>query len=584
MVVQGNFQIASPPACEYGDGLRASTIMIVDPSRTNRLVLKTIAERFGYTTVLAEDGIAAVEVFAREQPDLILMEISLPGMSGYEAAPRLKQAAGERFVPIIFITAQTSTSALVKCIQAGGDDFITKPYDSEVIKAKIDAMERIRQLHARLREQNDALAGFHRGTRRELQIAEYVFSTILNRGVLDAPFLNHWIAPMSLFNGDLLLCDYTPSGGVHVMLGDFTGHGLSAAIGAIPVADIFYSMTAKGFSIGDIAGELNDKLNSILPVDMFCAACLIELDAERTVMGVWNGGMPDVYLTDGAGKRQCFPSKHAPLGVMRGDCFDRQTEIVAIDDTSRIFLLSDGVTEARNAAGEKFGRQRLEACFMADAGSNEAFAGIIAAVDRFTEGVPQNDDISLVEIVAARHLGQWRADQQETSKNPITPSTWRLDLHLQADALRETNPVPLLLNLVMQMQEPSGHRERIFTVLSELFSNALDHGLLGLDSAIKDSAEGFMGYYQERTRRLAGLDEGWIHLRIKHLPEEGGGMIEIHVQDSGDGFDVKNTISSLESNQGYARRGIALIKTLCETLEYNDLGNQATARYHWRRH
>jgi hypothetical protein len=91
---------------------------------------------------------------------------------------------------------------------------------------------------------------------------------------LQAPHIQYLLSLMALFSGDVLLAAPTLSGGLQVMLGDFTGHGLPAAIGAIPVSDIFYAMTAKGFSIGDIVAELNQKLRTILPTGLFCAACL----------------------------------------------------------------------------------------------------------------------------------------------------------------------------------------------------------------------------------------------------------------------------------------------------------------------
>ncbi|MDO2286079.1 SpoIIE family protein phosphatase, partial [Escherichia coli] len=96
-------------------------------------------------------------------------------------------------------------------------------------------------------------------------------------------------SPLALFNGDLLLAAYKPSGGMHVLLGDFTGHGLPAAIGAMPLAEVFYGMTAKGYPMADILREMNAKLKRILPVGVFCCATLLNLSFQRELVEVWNG-------------------------------------------------------------------------------------------------------------------------------------------------------------------------------------------------------------------------------------------------------------------------------------------------------
>ncbi|WP_148051387.1 PP2C family protein-serine/threonine phosphatase, partial [Pseudomonas protegens] len=89
---------------------------------------------------------------------------------------------------------------------------------------------------------------------------------------------------------------YTPAGDMHVLLGDFTDHGLPAAVGAMPLAEVFYGMTAKGYGLPETLREMNAKLKRILPVDMFCCATLLCLSSQRRAVEVWNGGMPEGYL------------------------------------------------------------------------------------------------------------------------------------------------------------------------------------------------------------------------------------------------------------------------------------------------
>jgi len=145
----------------------------------------------------------------------------------------------------------------------------------------------------------------------------------------------------------------------------------------------------------------------------------------------------------------------------------------------------------------------------------------------------------------------------------------------------------MLLNLVMGVQAPEGHREHIFTILSELFSNALDHGLLGLDSSTKSSAAGFMKYYMFKETRLANLVEGEINILLKHQPDKDnkGGRLTLKVKDTGPGFDFSAQLNNnkIIENTALSGRGIALISSLCESLRYQGNGNRVQAIYHWTR-
>ena len=168
------------------------------------------------------------------------------------------------------------------------------------------------------------------------------------------------LSPMSIFNGDILLSAPTPWGGTRAMLGDFTGHGLSAAMGALPLSDIFYGMTRKGYSLADLALESNRKLRRILPTGLFCACVLIDTDPLRRQVTVWNGGLPDVLVRgrDG-GLRLRMRSTHLPLAIVGDEEFDASVESFELCAGDRLFAYSDGVIEAQSPDGTMFGSDRL---------------------------------------------------------------------------------------------------------------------------------------------------------------------------------------------------------------------------------
>ena len=121
-------------------------VLLVDDDRINRVLLNAILKREGYTVLEANDGQEAVDIFDNEKPDLVLMDVMMPVMDGYEATKLIKSRGVDRFVPVIFLTAVTDEKALAKCVECGGDDFLVKPYNRVILKAKIDAMLRIRSV------------------------------------------------------------------------------------------------------------------------------------------------------------------------------------------------------------------------------------------------------------------------------------------------------------------------------------------------------------------------------------------------------------------------------------------------------
>jgi len=558
------------------------TILVVDDDRTNRTVLSAMLQKDGHTVYMAENGQQAVTLFEQHQPDMILMDIMMPAMDGYEATSQIKALAGERFVPVIFLTAMTDDEALVRCVECGGDDFLTKPYKRTILQAKINALERVRQLYTTLQTQKDALTNHHRRLQREYEVAEKLFSTIVHPGCLDAPHIKYLLSPMAIFNGDLLLAARKPSGGLHIMLGDFTGHGLPAAVGAMPVSTIFYSMTAKGYAISDIVAEVNQRLKAILPTGIFCAACLLELDATCGTLTVWNGGIPDVLVRKSqGGELQRLPSHHLPLGVVDNAFLDRSVEMIEVTPGDRVYAYTDGVIEANDPNGEMFGQQRLESYLRPDYAPDQVFEAICDGLAAFHAGGPQQDDLTLIELTCDAGLANPASPETVTPSTARVPASWQMVLEFGAETLRTVNPLPQIMQMLMDLQGLHEHRERLYTILAELFSNALEHGLLGLDSGLKQTPQGFMAYYTAREQRLAALESGQIRITLTHTAIGTAGQLTLRLEDSGPGFDYHSSLPALTENISHGGRGIPLVRALCKELIYSGAGNCVEAVYVW---
>ena len=560
----------------------ALKILIVDDEVSNFLIIKSILSAAVYETVVAHNGEEAVAIFEKDPQDIVLMDVMMPVMDGYEAAKIIKKLSGGKFVPVIFLTAVDDEKCLARCIECGGDDFINKPYNHVILKAKVDAMARLSQLHSTVLTQHNELTLHQERLLKEQEVAKTIFSNIAHAGCLNSPNIKYMLSPMAIFNGDLLLAARKPSGGMYIMLGDFTGHGLSAAIGAIPVADIFYKMTAKGFGIDEIASEINKKLLKVLPTGIFCAAAIIEFDSVEHRLLVWNGGLPDILVCrKNQGISHRLESMHLPLGVVGNDKLDKKIHSLAISEGDAIYLYTDGVIEAWNISGEMFGQKRLEDHLTLDGGEGGRFDAICQDLESFIGDQSHSDDITLIEILCNEDMVADIAPRSVTNNRVMPPMTWRMSLDLKADALRALDPLPLLTHLLVEIQGLRKSRDHLYTVIAELFFNALDHGLLNLDSTMKSTPHGFMEYYTKRQENLANLQEGQIKITFEHTPLDNGGKLLIRIEDTGAGFDYCNALPRLKENMALSGRGLPLVHLLCEDVSHFDKGNVVEAVYSW---
>ena len=553
--------------------------LIVDDEKTNRLVLKSLLSKQGYQTIEAVNGQEAIDLFNQENPSIIFMDVMMPVLDGYEATRQIKAASANRFVPVIFLTAMSDEEALAQCIEAGGDDFLIKPYDKIILQSKIRSMQRIAAL-------NREVQGMYSMIHREQEIAESVFINAIQSSNIENPHLRQVVRPAGIFSGDMVLSAYSPSRDLFFLTGDFTGHGLLAALGAMPVSEVFRAMTTKGFSPEEILTGINKKLKSMLPVGMFFGAQLVVVNHDLEHVRVFNAGMPDVIIVDGETNqiKHRLTSTGLPLGVEAVIDPKEMLQYAPITYNDKILMHSDGLTEARNGQDQEFGSDRLVAS-ISNAPKNSIFDQVFDDLDQFCgDNTTQADDVTLVEITCVHDvLPEIEVhDYIKPSKYMLGDrGEWKLSMRFNGARLRETNPVPILVNYLMEMEELEAERQSLFTVMTELYINALDHGVLGLDSNLKTDPAGFEAYFQTRESRLANLDSGHVIFNLSVEQESSRRSILLRIEDSGKGFDFENHNPPLDEATALSGRGLLLIQDLCESLEYHGKGNIAIARFGW---
>ncbi|MEO9946299.1 MAG: fused response regulator/phosphatase [Paraglaciecola sp.] len=538
-------------------------ILVVDDDSLNRFLLMHMLEQQGYTDTLeAADGVTAIKLAEQFQPDLILLDVIMPGMDGYEVAKILKHEAGDIYLPIIFITGLDDESALVKCLEVGGDDFVAKPFDKVILSAKIRAHARTRQLSRKANEQNKQLIFYQNAIEREHQIVEHIFSNALATDEFYTDYIDHCLEPATDFNGDLFLACASPTGGFYFLIGDFTGHGLASAIGAIPVSQAFQAMSRKGLSLMEMAETINKILLTLLPDEMFFAALIVEVSCTGKHIDVWNGGMPALLLQDTNGDIiNRYESRHMALGILDVHEFESEVERSEISYGQRLIGFSDGIVELQTPSGEMLGESGFETWLVEKPGID--IKELLTKADCFLDGEERKDDVTMV-IYTSQMLEPVTRVADE-SKLPI-----KVTSKIPPEYMKISDPIIELVNIVTNELGLFGIHSELFTILSELYNNALEHGLLNLDSSLKQSEDGFLEYYSLREQKLASLENAFIEITIEYFPEHK--KLGLQIVDSGKGFDHAKTteVTSVENAYG---RGISLVKELCESVKYSNRGN-----------
>lgn len=527
--------------------------------------------QFGYAPVSVDNGADAISLYDEFQPDIVLLDVIMPGLKGDEVATRLKQFAGQVHLPIIFITALDDKRTLLRCLEAGGDDFISKPFDPLILSAKLRAHMRTRNLSQKLEEKNQRLAYFNSKTEREYRIVQYIFNNALNKNLPDYPFVNSLFKPLSEFNGDVLLTARGPLGNLYVFLGDFTGHGLAAAIGTLPTSQTFFTMTSRGSSITEIVREINKGLKQLLPEDMFCAAVIMEQSASGERISYWNGGMtPPILLNhDHVVERQLSP-QHVALGILDNDVFESGISSFAVSLGSQVIMSTDGLTEFMGRTGHMLGFEGILNLFEKH---DYSFASVSQEIETMTTNTKQRDDITLA-VIECQPTNMHLSPEEES----LSTMPFEFSIKLNVEQIRQHDPVTNILRGFKVVEGFSTHTTPIFTLMSEVYVNAIDHGLLKLDSSLKDTFDGFESYYFEREERLAKLEDGFVVIKVEYKPEQK--RLYFEVKNSGEGFSPSAVNQFRMSNELSFGRGLTLVEELADEIEWFEDGRAIRVTYH----
>ncbi len=554
--------------------------LVVDDNLSNRVIMGAYLEQMGYRLLEAANGQEAVDIFTQstKKPDVILMDVEMPIMNGYEATQHIKELSKDEYIPVIFVTGLSDKFTLQSCIENGGDDYISKPVNSEIFKSKILAHQRIHELQSKVAHMYSEML-----TNQNLAKGIYEKMLQVNNQRFDG--VHKVFTPSDVFSGDMMLTAYTPSRDIIIALVDFTGHGMSAAIGALPVSMLFRQYCAQGLHIRDIIQKLNKALYTLLPTEMFMAAQFIRIHHQLGSALVYNFAMPEIFIiTDKTNKvRQRLASKGLALGIMQS-CDPKEAEYeVTLDLNDRILLFTDGITEFESSQGEEFGEDKLIEIIESNQGQNHSDA----IYQKLTESnlvEKQHDDISLLEIkCSASLLPEWgtevllgRTSDEDFDDNIDNSETiFKLDFTLYGEQLVVLDPVPLLSTLLRSYEPAKPHKQALFAIIQDLFHHALNYSLANkVNLNFTDIKKG---------ANLDCLQGEFIRFNLKILKVNDKKQFHIAAYDSGSGFDASALEAAIAGNYHSQAldHGLSRTTTVCQKIEFKEKGTKVMAIYEW---
>jgi sigma-B regulation protein RsbU (phosphoserine phosphatase) len=372
-------------------------ILIVDDTPANlRLLSQMLAEQ-GYQVRPVPDGSLALAATQAELPDLILLDIRMPEMDGYQVCEHLKADAQTCDIPIIFISALDATQDKVRAFTTGGVDYVTKPFQFEEVLARVETHLALRRLQKQLQDANKKMA-------QELALAGEVQISFLPRELPDIPGwqLSVTLKPARETSGDFYDVNLLPNGRLGILVADVVDKGVGAAL-FMALSWILIRTYAPEYPTQPelVLSAVNRRILKDTNANQFVAVFYGILDSATGTLVYCNAGHvpPHLLSTQSDDAVQTLRRTGPPLGILEDVTWEQGVVQLALGDI--LVLYTDGITDAEDEKGTFFGQERLLGSVQANLGrsAQEMQDALMAEVHEFVGDAPQFDDIALMVLV-----------------------------------------------------------------------------------------------------------------------------------------------------------------------------------------
>jgi sigma-B regulation protein RsbU (phosphoserine phosphatase) len=398
----------------------ASRLLVVDDDENNRDMLSRRLERKGYSVAQAPEGQSALTAVGRETFDLVLLDIEMPEMNGFEVLKRVRETHPATRLPIIIATARGDREDVVEALRLGANDYVTKPLDFPVVAARVEAqlslkraVDRIVALEAALRRHNVELEQANNRMRQSLDLASQMQRSLLpvvpmNLGEAEFEWVFH---PCDELGGDIL--NVFPLGKRHagIYLLDVSGHGVPAALLSVTLSRILAPLSDQSSLVEkrvdgsltprppcEVAQDLNRRFpmsgGSLQYFTMFYGV----FDLEKRVLKYVSAGHPPALHVSAAGQAKFLEGQNCAIGWFPEAVFEEGA--VTLQPGDRLFVYSDGITETMDASGVIFGSEKLSIACCEDRKNELSYnlRQILETVGRYRGSTPIMDDLSALAL------------------------------------------------------------------------------------------------------------------------------------------------------------------------------------------
>jgi sigma-B regulation protein RsbU (phosphoserine phosphatase) len=379
------------------------SILVVDDTPANLRLLSQMLSQEGYRVRAVTSGARALASVQVSRPDLILLDIKMPEMNGFEVCEQLKADPRTRDIPIIFVSALDELEDKVQAFTAGCVDYITKPFQFAEVLARAETHLALRKLQEQLRDANRKLRDANRRLERELALAGRVQASFLPS---EFPLTPGWqisaaLKPARQTSGDFYDVISLPNGRLGLLVADVVDKGVGAALFMALCRTLIRTYASTHPARPDLVLDaVNHRVLSETETDQFVTAFYGILDPATGTLTYCNAGHPPALLLGREPKAAQYLTKTGmALGVIDTENWEQATARLAPGDF--LVLYSDGVTDAENEQGAAFSLERLQACLRAnlERSAQEIQSAILGEIREFMGQAIQFDDITLMVVV-----------------------------------------------------------------------------------------------------------------------------------------------------------------------------------------
>ncbi|MFT7618883.1 MAG: serine phosphatase RsbU (regulator of sigma subunit) [Planctomycetota bacterium] len=380
-----------------------ATILAVDDAPENLDVVKGILVP-EYSVKAAINGKMALKIAESQQPDLILLDVMMPEMDGYDVCRELKKNPLTSHIPVIFLTAKDESEDEAAGLDLGAADYISKPVNPSILKARVKThlalkrnMERLQSAYEVIKKQKDRME-------EELILAAQIQAKMVPPGspaLPDRPDIDLWASlhPAREVGGDLYDFQIVKDGKLCFCVGDVSGKGVPAALFMATAKTLIKARSFDDSSPASIVTQVNATLCEDNEASMFVTLFLGILDLVTGELTYTNAGHNPTFVkrTDGAVK--ALTKLHGPI-VAVADDFDYGESMLKLNAGDLLFAYTDGVTEAMNNDEALYSTSRLQTLIAESTLScaEDALRIVIEDVRRFEEGAEQADDVTILTL------------------------------------------------------------------------------------------------------------------------------------------------------------------------------------------